>query len=160
MSWATAGSAIFRSFITDALSGDVSGNLTSADVYKVALFNNTTAPDKDATSANSCYNAGQWVTANEVYHAGGHWDQAGQTAAGLAISNPSTGVIMFDMTDTASTDAATTLASVYGSLLYNDSSTTPSDQGVCFNYFGGSNSVTAGTLTVVWHANGLFRITV
>ncbi len=33
------------------------------------------------------------------------------------------------------------------------------DQGVCYNYFGGAQSVTAGTFTIVWNANGIFRIT-
>ncbi len=37
---------------------------------------------------------------------------------------------------------------------------TVADQGVCFNYFGGAQTVTGGTFTIVWHANGLFRFTV
>jgi hypothetical protein len=30
---------------------------------------------------------------------------------------------------------------------------------VCFNYFGGTNSVTAGTLTIIWNASGIFTLT-
>ena len=42
----------------------------------------------------------------------------------------------------------------------DDTLTTPvADQGVCYNYLGGANSVVNGTFTVVWHANGIFRIT-
>jgi hypothetical protein len=50
---------------------------------------------------------------------------------------------------------------VFGCLVYDDTITTPvADQGLCFNYFGGTQSVTAGTFTVVWSASGIFRITV
>jgi hypothetical protein len=47
-----------------------------------------------------------------------------------------------------------------GCLVYDDTLTTPDDPGVCYNWFGSAQSVTNGTFTVVWHANGLFRITV
>lgn len=155
-------SAIFRSFVTDQLSGTITFDLDSPSAtYKVALYNNTGTPSKDSTSALSAYNAStsQWVTANEVYEAV-TWPQGGVAATSLAVTNPSSGVIMVDAADTASGSSAT-LANVYGSLLYNDSATTPvAKQGVCFNYFGGANSVTSGVLTVVWNANGLFRITV
>jgi hypothetical protein len=30
---------------------------------------------------------------------------------------------------------------------------------VCYNYFGGVNSVTDGTFTIVWNASGIFTIT-
>ena len=50
------------------------------------------------------------------------------------------------------------IANAYGALVYDN--TIAGDPGICFNYFGGANSVTNGTFTVVWHANGIFRITV
>ena len=55
-----------------------------------------------------------------------------------------------------------TLANVYGCLCYDDSITagTVADQGVCYNYFGGVNQVTAGTFTIIWSANGIARFTV
>jgi hypothetical protein len=56
--------------------------------------------------------------------------------------------------------ATATLAAVFGCLVYDDTLTTPvADQGVCFNYFGGTQSVTSGTFTVVWNVLGLWRIT-
>jgi hypothetical protein len=30
---------------------------------------------------------------------------------------------------------------------------------VSFHYFGGSNSVTDGTFTIVWHSSGIFTAT-
>lgn len=186
MAWSASG--IFRSFIGGQLDGNnlfdldqSAGNTT--DIYKVALYNNTPTPSKNVTSANSAYNADQWVTANEVWQAG-QWPQAGVqigatagqvsgATTGMVINTGTADVIMFDANDTASNTAAT-LANVYGTLLYNDTKngtpgagsgnvgtgTAPvADSGVCFNYLGGVNSVTGGTLTIVWSANGLFRIT-
>lgn len=155
-----ANSAIFRQCVADTFAGTAVFDLNApSDTYKVALYNNTGTPDKDATAANTAFNAGQWVTANEVAQAV-QWPTGGVALAGMTITTPASGVIMFDATDTASGGAAT-LANVYGSMVYDDTKTTPvADQGVCFNYFGGVNGVTNGTLTVVWNANGLWRITV
>jgi hypothetical protein len=160
MAWTD--SRIFRAFTVDTLAGTAVFDLDSpSDTYKVALYNNTPTPDKDATSALSAYNAGSsaWVTANEQT-SGADWPAAGKSLAGMTVTAAASGVAMFDATDLASGSAAT-LANVYGCLVYDDTKTTPvADQGVCFLYFGGSNAVTAGTLTLVFNANGLFRISV
>ena len=153
-------SAIFRQCVADTLAGTSVFDLNApTDTYKVALYNNNGTPDKDVTAANSAYNAGQWLVANEVSQVT-TWPAGGVTLASMTITTPASGVIMFDAADTAS-GASATLNNVFGSLIYNDTKTTPvADQGVCFNYFGGVNSVTSGVLTVVWNANGIFRITV
>lgn len=159
MAWSA--SAIFRAFVTDALENTAAFDLGGTpDTFKVALYDNDITPDKDATAANSAYNVDQWVTTgNEVFEAG-QWAQGGVALTTPDISNPAGGVIMFDAVDTASGSAAD-LANVYGCLVYDDTLASPvADQGVCYNYFGGANSVVNGTFTVVWHANGLFRITV
>lgn len=160
MAWTD--SRVFRQLFADifTIPATVTFDLDApSDTYKVALYNNTITPDRDVTAANSAYNVGQWATAQEVFQAV-QWPQGGVAGTSLAITVPSTGVIMFDMADTASGSAAT-LASVYGTLLYDDTKTTPvADQGVVFNYLGGTNGVTGGTLTIVWNASGLFRITV
>lgn len=156
MAWSA--SAIFRALVTDALENTAALDLNS-DTFKVALYNNSITPDKDATAANSAYNAGQWANTNEVSESG-QWAAGGVALGNPDITNPSSGVVMFDGDDTASGSAAD-LANVYGCLVYDDTLSTPvADQGVCYNYFGGANSVTNGTFTVVWAANGLFRITV
>lgn len=130
-----------------------------ANTLKAALYNNSITPDKNATAANTGYNAGQWATANEVSD-GTNWDAGGEPLASKAITY-STGYAMFDAADTAQGGATCTLSNVYGCLVYNDSTTAGIvDQGVTYHYFGGAQSVTAGTFTIVWHANGLFRITV
>lgn len=158
MAWTD--SRILRSLIVDTFAGTAVFDLNApSDTYKVALFNNSVTPDKDASSANSAYNAGTWVTANEVSQAG-QWAAGGVALASMTFTAPSSGVGMFDAADTASGTAAT-LANVYGSLIYDDTKTTPvADQAVCFNYFGGANSVTGGQLTVVWNSSGIFTLTV
>jgi hypothetical protein len=157
MAWAN--SKVFRPFLADVM-GNVTAFDLDADTFKAALYNNSITPDNDVTSALSAYNAGssQWLTANEVFQAG-QWAQAGVALAGITINSGTADVVFFDANDTASGSAAT-LANVYGCLIYDDTLTTPvADQGVCYNYFGGTNSVTNGTLTVVWHANGIWRAT-
>jgi hypothetical protein len=131
------------------------------DAHKVALFNNSVTPDKDAAVADTGYNTGPWVTANEKSD-GTNWDAAGEPLTGKAVTDAGSGVTMFDATDTPQSGASCTLTDVHGCLVYNDAITagTVADQGVTFHWFGGAQSVTAGTFTVVWHANGLFRITV
>lgn len=155
MAWAN--SKIFRPFMADVLDNTSALDLGS-DVPKVALYNNTTAPDQNVTSANSAYAVGQWVVGNEVAQAG-QWAVAGVALASTSLNSASAGIVFYDAADTASGSAAT-LAAVFGCLVYDDTITTPvADQGICFNYFGGTQSVTNGTFTVVWHANGIFRIT-
>jgi hypothetical protein len=89
---------------------------------------------------------------------------AGGVALGTkTLTTPSTGVFMFDAADVAP-GGTVTLSGVMGCLVYDDTITAGTggiaDQGVCYNFFGGAQSVTAGTFTIIWHANGIFRITV
>lgn len=155
-------SAIFREWVVGPMfqaSGTGYTGLDS-DTVKVALFNNTTTPDKDAAVASTGYNTGVWVTGNEVTDAT-NWVAGGRALASKTFTTPSTGVAMFDAADLAG-GGNVTLANVYGCLVYDDTITagTVADQGACFNYFGGVQSVTAGTFTVIWSANGIARFTV
>lgn len=133
-----------------------------ADTVKVALFNNTGTPDKDAALTSTGYNTGQWTTGNEVTDAT-NWVAGGRTLASKTLTVPSTGVFMFDAADLAG-GGTVTITNAYGCLVYDDTITAGTggiaDQGMSFNYFGGAQSVTAGTFTIVWNANGIARITV
>lgn len=155
MAWTN--SKVFRACLADVFDNTTALDL-GTDVPKVALYNNTITPDLNVTSANSAYNVGQWATAQEVFQAG-QWAQAGVALAGTVLNSATSGVVFYDANDTAS-GAAATLATVFGCLVYDDTLTTPViDQGISYNYFGGTNSVTGGTLTVVWNANGIWRAT-
>lgn len=155
MAWSN--SKIFRQFVADALGNTAALDLDS-DTIKAALYNNTGTPDQNVSAANSAFNVGQWVTANEVSQAV-QWPTGGVALGSKVLDVATSAVVMFDAADTASGSAAT-LAAVFGCLVYEDTLTTPvADQGICFNYFGGTNSVTGGTLTIIWNANGVARFT-
>lgn len=153
-------SAMFQAFVQSLLEDTATGyNGLETDVIKVALFNNSVTPDKDAAVASTGYGAGTWTTGNEVTHA--NWAAGGRTLANDAVTDGGTGITQY-AADNLAGGGAVDLANVYGCLVYNDDITagTVVDQGVTYHSFGGAQSVTAGTFTIVWHANGLFRITV
>jgi hypothetical protein len=161
MAWAN--SKIFDAFVLDVLENTAAFDLGGTpDTFKVALFDNDITPSNTVSAANSAFGAGQWVSAgNEVFEAG-QWATGGVALTTPDMSIPTGATIMFDAADTASGSAAD-LANVYGCLVYDDTLATPvADQGVCYNYFGGANSVVNGTFTVVWAAPnaGIFSFTV
>lgn len=159
MAWTN--SKMFREWpkMTDQVSGTGFTGLDS-DTVKAALFNNSVTPDKDAAVGSTGFNTGTWLTANQVTDAT-NWASGGRTITSPTFTTPSTGVYRFDAADTAG-GGTLTIANAYGAFVYDDSITagTVADQGVCFNYFGGAQSVTGGTFTIVWSANGLYEVTV
>lgn len=166
MAWSA--SAMFRAFVEYNMlknDGVTLGNYGTieTDAMKVALYDNDITPDKDAAITSTGYNTGQWTASGNEVSDGTNWDAAGEPLTSKAFSTGA-GYVMYDAADTPQSGASTTLANVYGCLVYDDATTAGTggvaDQGVTFHYFGGSQSVTAGSFTVVWHSNGLFRITV
>lgn len=167
MAWSASG--VFQEFVKNPATQRVNpgsitlptgySDLVATDAVKVSLFNNSVTPDKDAVVGSTGYNTGTWTTGNEVTDAT-NWVAAGRTLAGKVYSDV-TNAMMFDASDLAG-GGTVTLTNAYGCFVYDDSITagTVADQGVCFNYFGGAQTVTAGTFTIVWHANGIFRFTV
>ena len=150
MAWTN--SKIFSAFITDALNNTAALDL-NADTIKAALFDNTITPSQTVATASTIYGAGVWASGG-VGDAPS-WPAVGRDLASIA-SGFSSNVYTFDAADTVSADATTDLTNVYGALIYDD---TVADQGICYNYFGGANSVTNGTFTVVWNASGIFALT-
>lgn len=158
MAW--SGSSIFRQYIADLV-----GNTTAMDwvddaSVKAALYDNDITPDNDVSAANSAYNAGQWTASGNEVADGTEWDAGGEPITGRAI-NLTADTITMDAIDTPSGGSSATLANVFGCLVYDDTIASPvADQGFCYNYFGGTNAVTDGTFTIIWHANGVYRLTV
>lgn len=171
MSWATAGSSMFVAWaqavmgqgqtaqVLPAVSAAFYAGL-GADAVKVALFNNTTAPDNTVARASTGYNTGQWVLANEVTDPT-NW-VAGGRALASRTTNVATNVFTYDAADLAG-GGNVTLTNAFGCLVYDDSITAGTGgvakQGVCYNYFGSGQSVTAGTFTIVWNAAGILTVT-
>lgn len=160
MAWTN--SKMFRFMVGSVFSNAAAYDLSGAgvDAFKAALYNNTPTPDQNvATDVLTGYNgaASQWVTANEVTDAT-NWPAGGRPLVSPAIDTSVAATVFFDAADTASVGATTTLASVFGTLVYDDTLT--NKPGISYNYFGGTQSVTNGTFTVIWHANGIWRLSI
>jgi hypothetical protein len=123
----------------------------SADTINVALFNNTTAPDKTAAVGSTGFNTGTWTTTNEVTDVT-NWVSGGRALGTktFAIDTGSSSVC-FSGANLAG-GGNVTLANVFGCFVYDSTITagTVAKQGLCFNYFGGAQGVTAGTFTILW----------
>jgi hypothetical protein len=141
-------------------------SLTADALVKAALFNGTlVSPDASAVVTSTGYNTGTWVTGSEVT------DATNWVAGGRALASKTFTVITAGSQTTASAVAFAaanlagggnvTIANAYGCLVYDGTITagTVAKQGLCFNYFGGAQSVTAGTFTIVWDATGVFKVT-
>jgi len=153
MAWTN--SKIFSATIEDIFENTTALDADS-DAWKAALFDNTITPSQTVASASTAYNAGVW-------NAGGVFDVTGWPAVGrplVVTSGFASNVYTFDSADTVSVNSTTTLTNAYGCLIYDDTLAAPvADQGLCYNYFGGANTVTSGTFTVVWNASGIAFLT-
>jgi hypothetical protein len=172
MAWSV--SAIFQQAMLNPIAGrcwttaaPTTYSSLSADTINVSLFNNSVTPDKTAAVASTGYNTGTWTTGNEVTGAG-IW-AAGGRALGTKAFNIDTGSssICFNCANLAGAGSGT-LTNAFGCLVYDNTITagTVAAQGLCFNYFGGAQTVTGGTFTILWATPGgggetaVFNITV
>jgi hypothetical protein len=135
----------------------------SADVIDCALYGNTGTPSKSVSAVNSGYNQDQWVTGNET-NGGANWPAGGLPLASklFAIDTGSSSICF---STAALTGNPVTVAAAFGCLIYDFTITVPAKQGLCYNYFGGTQSVTAGSFTVTWPTvgavtNTVFNVTV
>jgi hypothetical protein len=144
-------SKIFTATVEAVFENAAAFNLSS-DTIKVALFNDSVTPDQTVALANTAFGAGVWA-ANEVFDAA-EWPTGGQ-----ALDNTSSAIATttykFDADDEVSTGTSATLADVRGCLIYDS---TVTSYGLCYLSFGGANSVTDGTFTVVFNSSGIFTI--
>jgi hypothetical protein len=160
MAWSN--SKIFREWLKQAhqVSGTGYTGLDS-DTVNVALFTAAgMTPDQDAALASTGYATGVWVSGNQTGGTDANWVAAGRPLASKTFDTTVAVTFFFDAADLAG-GGNVTLTGVLGCLVYDDSITagTIADQGVSYHYFGGAQSVTAGTFTVLWHANGINRYT-
>lgn len=159
MAWSN--SKIFQQYIADVLNNVTAIDIDTDALLEVALFDNTITPSQTVTAANSAYGAGVWASGGVVdtgASAPAGWPALGRPLVSTT-SAVSAGTYTFDAADTVSANSTTTLTNAFGCLVYDKTITTPvSGQGICYNYFGGANSVTSGTFTVVWNASGIMSI--
>ena len=156
MAWSN--SKIFVATIEDMLENTTALDLNS-DGYKITLWDNDITPSQTVTSANTAYGVDQWVTTGNEVSDGAEWPVTGQALDSVTFVAASN-VLTFDAANEVSDGTSATLANVFGCHIHNSTITTPVDnQGICYLYFGGTNSVTDGTLTVNFHASGIFTLT-
>ncbi len=156
MAWTN--SKIFTAYLHSIVTNISAMDLDTDASIKVALYGTTPTPSQTVSAANSAYAVDQWIVGSEISEAG-QWAAGGVALSGVTVSAATVNPITFDAADTAS-GAAADLAAVFGCLVYDDTIAAPvADQGICYNYFGGSNSVVNGTFTVVWSASGIFALT-
>lgn len=129
------------------------GQTFTGDTVKVALYNTTPTPNKNDTLANNTYLVGQWVTGNEI-------TGTGYSAGGTQLLSPAHtfGSGTSQMTGANPAWTTATVSGVFGCLVYD--STITVKYAYCWNYFGGTQSVTAGTFTVVWSGSGILQFTI
>jgi hypothetical protein len=155
---AWSASKIFTATLTDWLNNTWAGDLNTDALLEAALFDNTITPSQTVASASTAYGAGVWASGG-VSDASG-WPALGRPLASVT-STFASNVYTFDAADTVSANSTTTLTNAYGVLFYDHSIASPvADQGICYGYLGGANSVVAGTFTLVYNASGIFALTV
>lgn len=168
MTWASAGSAIFQQAMKNPITLGVGTNSGAGiptsygstgligDTINVAVFGTATAPDKTAVVTSTGYNTGTWTAGgNEVTGTG--WTAGGQSVGTTKTWTLDSGSssMCFQVTAPVAGQTSTTgvsLSAFFGALVYDNtiSGGTVSKQGICFNYFGGSQTITAGTFTILW----------
>ena len=128
------------------------GGWGASDTIKVAILDNTTAPTaSDATPALGDYTE---VGTSGTYSAGG------SSIGGLStLISESSGTMTFDSATNPTWAAnGSNDTDAYWALIYND--TQAGDPAIGFVDLGGPIDMTAGPLTVTWHANGIYTKTV
>lgn len=155
MAWTN--SKISTAFVRDCMN-NVAAFTLNTDTVEAALYDNTITPDQTVASASFAYNAGVW-NAGHVLDAAG-WPSIGRPLVGQT-STFATNVYTFTASATVSANSFTSLTNATGVLTYDHTLAAPvADQGMCFNYLGGQQTIFAGTFTVAWSGSGIFAFTV
>ena len=138
-------SGIYDRFKANLMNGVVD---LEADTINVALLDVTetspTVADNVLTDV-----IGTPGNAPELPTAGGYTAN-GAALAGKAVTQATT--TYWDATDTSWTSAT---FSTYACLIYDNTAT---DNLICLIDFGGEQTVTSGTFTIQWHANGIISL--
>lgn len=143
-------SFVYNQFAFEVMNGTY--NLAAAgDTVKTALMatgHSASTRDDDGWAS---------VSANEL-GAGGGYTTGGETMASKVTSVDDTddeGV--FDSTVDETWTSAT--FSAYYAVIYDDTPASPLDPLICSIDFGGVQTVSAGTFTITWAAEGIVNIT-
>lgn len=117
------------------------------DSLKIILLNNS-------HSFNADHDGYSDISANELSTAGGYTQNTKTLASPAVTVDDTDDEGVFDAADTAWTSAS---FSAYHAAIYDD--THASNINVCSIDFGGVQTVTSGTFTLEWAAEGIINIT-
>lgn len=148
---AFTGNFMCTSFKQQILQGAHDFTLTTGDVFKLAMYDNSAS----FTAATTAYTATNEVAASGSYAAGG--------GTLVNVTPTATGTTAFtDFQDLSFTTATIT---AFGALIYNTTPTAGSgltNPTVCVLDFGGAKTSTAGTFSIIFPAadatNAIIRI--
>lgn len=118
------------------------------DTVKVSLMTTSHAFDADNDGWSS-------VSANELSTAGGYTAGGATLGSKTVTADDTNDKGVFDAADTAWTTATFT---AYHAVIWDDTPTSPADPLIASIDFGGAKSVSSGTFTILWHANGILDI--
>jgi len=138
-------SGVYNQFKTEIMKGLVNVH-TGGDTVKVILLNNTHTfnTDQDAYSD---------ISANELATAGGYTQNTKTLASQTVTVDDTDDEGVFDAADVSWTSASFT---AYHGALYDD---THASNILVANFdFGGAQTVTSGTFTIQWAAEGIINI--
>jgi hypothetical protein len=142
MAWANSylASATFKDTLNKVIAPNIGGS--SPDTIDIALFNNSVVPNID--TASQAYNVAPW-NANEVNNGGGNWPAGGVALATPTLAIYSTVGIQYYAGNV--NVSSVTLTGFFGALVYDS---TTSNRAIAAVYFGGSYTVTSGTIGITW----------
>lgn len=133
----------FKKFMVDGSDVDL-----DSDTIKVALCDNSYTPDIDT---HDYYDD----LTNEL--SGGGYTAGGATLANAALTVDTTNDrVKFDADDASWTSFTAT--NVRYAIIYKDTGTDSTSLLIAYVDFGENKSITNGTLTISWHANGIALI--
>lgn len=157
MAWSA--SKITTAYLYNQVTHTSISNWPGDALFEVALWDNSGTPLQTDTAAHQAYAAagGTWAAGGQS--SGTSWPALGRPLVTATLSAATVTPLTFDAVDTASADATCTLSGTYGCCVYDHTAGTPTDQVLCYNYFGGVQTITSGTFTVVWNASGIMAIT-
>ena len=174
MAWSN--SAIFQQAMLNPIARGVAATAGFPTTYaglvadagvNAALFNNTTTPDKTVAVGSTGYNTGVWTTGNELIDTlNTNWVAKGRPLGSKSFAVDSGSSSLCFIAANTSGAGNVTITGAFGAFVFDDTITavTVADQGMCYNYFGGTQSVTNGTFTIIWATVGavqaVFNITV
>lgn len=154
MAWSA--SKIFMACVTDALNDTANMNI-DGDQIEAALFDNSITPSQTVASASTAYGAGVWASGGVLDASG--WPAIGRPL-GTIVSTFASNVYSYGAANTVSANSTTSLTNATGTLVYNNTIASPvAKQGICYNYFGGAQTIVSGTFTIAWSGGYIFQLT-